>query len=232
MSILNLYRLQQIDSRLDQIQRRQGEIRRQLQDDQRYRRASEQLQSCQTQREEARAQRQKLEYETSAQRIKIAQAEAALYGGKIHNPKELQDLERDIAALKRQLTQLEDRLLEAMIQEEASEEALQAAQETMRNVENLLANEHSLLLGESNRLEREMQRLQAERQVTMQGVEPRLLEEYEYLRATHRGLAVSRISEGSCDACGTLLTPAQQQQARQPGTIFHCPNCGRILYPG
>ncbi len=232
MSLVNLYRLQQIDSRLDQIQRRQAEIRRQLQDDQRYRHASEHLQACQTRRDEARAQRQKLEYETSAQRIKIAQVEAALYGGKIQNPKELRDLERELVFLKHQLQQLEDRLLEAMIQEEASEEALQASQEAMRNVEKLLATEHSLLSGEASQLAREMERLQAERQVTLQGIERSLLEEYEHLRATHRGLAVSRISEGSCDACGALLTPAQQQQARQPGVVFRCPNCGRILYPG
>ncbi|MEJ5241773.1 MAG: C4-type zinc ribbon domain-containing protein [Anaerolineales bacterium] len=232
MSTLSLYRLQQLDSRLDQIQRRLDEIRRQMQEDRRYHQAHENLQARQAQWETARSARHNLEYEVSAQRIKIAQAEAALYGGKIHNPKELQDLEREIAALKRHLSVLEERLLEAMIQEEEEERALHAAQEEMKAVENALATEHSLLLGEMSRLEQETQRLQVERQVALQGVDERLLAEYESLRSMKRGLAVAAVSEGACAACGTLLTPAQQQQARQLQQIFHCPNCGRILYAG
>lgn len=232
MSVLSLYRLQQIDSRLDQIQRRLGEIRQQIQDDRRYRQADERLQAQQAKWEAARTIRHNLEYEVSSRRVKIAQAEAALYGGKIHNPKELQDLEREIAMLKRQLQDLEEQLLEAMIQEEAEEQTLQAAQQEMQAVKDALATEHSLLFGEESRLLQEVQRLQTERQVAQQGVRDELLAEYERLRASRRGLAVATLSEGACDACGTILTPAQQQQARQPYTLFHCPNCGRILYAG
>ncbi|MFN3742257.1 MAG: zinc ribbon domain-containing protein [Anaerolineales bacterium] len=232
MSVLSLYRLQQIDSRLDQIQRRLGEIRQQIQDDRRYRQAAERLQAQQAKWEAAQTTRRNLEYEVSSRRIKIAQSEAALYGGKIHNPKELQDLEREVAMLKRQLQDLEEQLLEAMIQEEAEEQALQAAQQEMQAVKATLATEHSLLFGEESRLLQEMQRLQAERQVVQQGVKVEFLAEYENLRASRRGLAVATLSEGACDACGTILTPAQQQQARQPHRLFHCPNCGRILYAG
>lgn len=232
MSVLSLYRLQQLDSRLDQIQRRLDEIRRQMQEDRRYLQAQETLQARQAQWEAAKTARHDLEYEVSAQRIKIAQAEAALYGGKIHNPKELQDLEREIAVLKRHLSLLEERLLEAMIREEQEEQAYRAAQEAMKAVENALATEHSLLLGEMSRLEQETQRLQTERQVALQGLDEQLLAEYETLRATKRGLAVATVSDSACAACGALLTPAQQQQARQSQHIFHCPSCGRILYAG
>lgn len=41
------------------------------------------------------------EAEAEAQKIKIEQTEASLYGGSVHNPKELQDLQREVASLKK-----------------------------------------------------------------------------------------------------------------------------------
>ena len=55
------------------------------------------------------------EAEVEKQRIKIEQTEASLYGGHVHNPKELQDLQKDVASLKRHLETLEERQLEAML---------------------------------------------------------------------------------------------------------------------
>ena len=46
---------------------------------------------------------------------KLARAETRLYGGGVRNPKELEDLQRDAAQLRRQLSQAEDSLLEALI---------------------------------------------------------------------------------------------------------------------
>ncbi|MGZ9220523.1 MAG: C4-type zinc ribbon domain-containing protein [Anaerolineales bacterium] len=38
------------------------------------------------------------------------------------------------------------------------------------------------------------------------------------------------MSDGSCAACGTTLTPSQQQIARSTSQLIYCPSCGRILY--
>jgi predicted nucleic acid-binding Zn-ribbon protein len=53
---------------------------------------------------------------------------------------------------------------------------------------------------------------------------------YDQLRKQKRGLAITTIAENSCEACGTTLTPSQQQTARSTSQLFHCPTCGRILY--
>ena len=54
---------------------------------------------------------------------KLARAETRLYGGSVRNPKELEDLQQDVAQLRRHLSQVEDNLLEALI---CSETAIQA----------------------------------------------------------------------------------------------------------
>jgi predicted nucleic acid-binding Zn-ribbon protein len=50
------------------------------------------------------------EAEVGRQKVKIEQSESNLYSGNVKNPKELQDLQNEIAALKRYLITLEDRV--------------------------------------------------------------------------------------------------------------------------
>lgn len=232
MSLANLYRLQQIDSRLDQIRRRIAEIHQELENDQSYRQAAETLEALTHRWKESQKQRLEMEQRVDTLRRKIRESEAALYGGKIRNPKELQDLEREIAMLKRNLETLEEYLLEALIAEEQEGEGIQKARQELERLQATIATHHSLLRGEEELLTQEMRRLEMERDATLQGIASAWLEEYERLRQQKRGVAVSTLNEGSCAVCGTLLTPAQQQQARHSSTLFLCPSCGRILYAG
>jgi len=70
------------------------------------------------------------EREAAQQRAadKLAQAEANLYSGKVRNPKELQDGERDVSQLRRQRAQAEDDLLEALIALDSAAEAAKQQQ--------------------------------------------------------------------------------------------------------
>jgi uncharacterized protein len=61
-------------------------------------------------------------------------SEASLYGGKIRNPKELQDLQVEIAALKRRTATLEDEQLEAMLAVEDAETQLTEANKNLNEV--------------------------------------------------------------------------------------------------
>ncbi len=76
------------------------------------------------------------EVDAQNQRLKIEQIEASLYSGKGHSPKELLDLQDDVAALKRHLITLEDTQLEAMLAAEESMSANQAAQAELLVVQN------------------------------------------------------------------------------------------------
>src|SRR5512145_881851 len=111
---LGLYRLQQVDSQIDQVQSRLKAIRQLLENDAELRLASEQALTAENELKEAERLLKLTEQEVEKQRIKLQQTEASLYGGMVHNPKELQDLQKDVASLKRHLETLEDRELEAM----------------------------------------------------------------------------------------------------------------------
>ena len=228
---LGLYRLQQIDSQMDQARARLEAIRQAAsQNDIELRAATESASAAESAHVEAeRAQRQ-AEAEVQSQRIKIEQAESSLYGGMVHNPKELQDLQHDAASLKKYLATLEDRLLESMLATEAAAASLAEARAAYSQMESRLGDQTRDLTAERARLAHNLERLEAERKAATSPVDAKLLEQYESLRRERRGIAVAAVSDGACAACGASLTPGHQQTARSSAQIARCPTCGRILF--
>lgn len=226
---LSLYRLQQTDAAIERILARLEEIETILSDDAAIRAARIQVEEREQQRRNAERQLRQAEQAVEAQRIKIEQVEASLYGGAVRNPKELQDLHNDLAALQRHLSKLENQQLEAMIALESAEtvsrEAQQALQVTQAERERLLTT----LREEQARLQKELEKYRAERQAITVSISAENLELYQQLRQSRRGVAVASIVESACSACGAALPPAIQQAARSSAQLTRCPSCGRIL---
>jgi predicted nucleic acid-binding Zn-ribbon protein len=227
---LTLYRLQQVDSQIDQIQTRLKVIQQTLENDAALRAASEGYTAAQGKYKDAERALKLGEAEVEKQQIKIQQTEASLYGGKVQNPKELQDLQKDVASLKRFLDTLEERELEAMIAVETAEKDLQTAKTDLERVQSNLKEQNKDLTQESEMLRKNLERLNSERQAVVTDIATQALNVYDQLRKQKRGLAITTIADNSCEACGTTLTPSQQQNARAASQLFHCPTCGRILY--
>ena len=214
---LGLYRLQLVDSRMDEIRARLEEILQTLENDEEMRLAKKQASETEATLTLARQALKQAEAEVNKQKIKIEQSEANLYSGNVKNPKELQDLQNEVAALKRHLETLEDRQLEAMLEEEDADQADQAALNKTEQVKARLADQNQTLTAE-------------QRQATLSPLDQSLLSVYEALRQRKRGFAVAAVNDGACAACGTTLSPAQMQNARSTSQLYNCPTCGRILY--
>ncbi len=226
---LSLYRLQQTDLAIERIQARLEEIAHAMEDDSTLRAIEQQTEQHDRQRQNAERALRQAEQAVDEQRIKIQQVETSLYGGNVRNPKELQDLQNDLAALQRRLTTLEDQQLEAMISLESAE---QACHETHQKLETAQREREALLEAlqqEQTSLLKELEKHHAERQAIVAGISAANLELYQQLRQTRRGLAVAPIAENACSACGAALSPAVQQAARSSTQLIPCPSCGRIL---
>jgi predicted nucleic acid-binding Zn-ribbon protein len=227
---LSLYRLQQVDSQIDRAQARLQTIQKTLADDSELRLANEQYDSSRAIYQSADRAVKKAEADAQNQRLKIEQIEASLYDGKGHSPKELLDLQDDVAALKRHLITLEDTQLEAMLAAEESMSANQTIQVELQAVQNHSTEQNRVLHEEQNVLQKELEKLFAERAAVSSPIPPDALGLYDQLRQQRRGLAVAVISENSCSACGAGLSAAQIQSSRSSGQMTVCPSCGRILY--
>lgn len=229
---LGLYRLQQVDSQMDQIQARLKAIRETLENDLELRSAMNALSAAEELHRQTSHALKESEAEVEKQSIKIEQTEASLYGGSVQNPKELQDLQMDVASLKKYLGTLEERELEAMVHAEEADKGLQSAREKLESVQANLKEQNIDLTTESESLNKDLERLKAERGAVTGDLQEQMIKTYEGLRQQKRGLAVALISDNACSACGTTLTASQQQGARNASQLYYCPTCGRILYSG
>ena len=215
---------------MDQAQSRLKMIRQTLENDVELRAATDKLSSAEAALTNAERVLRLSEQEVEKQRLKIQQIEASLYGGLVHNPKELQDLQKDVASLKKHLETLEERELEAMLAAETAEKEAQAARAVLESVNSKLGTQLRALTQESESINKDIEKLSSERNAVMQDLVSQTVTIYDQLRKQRRGVAVATISDGSCAACGTTLTASQQQSARSTTQLFYCPSCGRVLY--
>ncbi len=227
---LGLFRLQQVDSRIDQLEGRLRKIQETLDNDTEMQAARRKLKDAELEAHQCEQERRTAEAGAQEKQIKIQQAEASLYGGKVHNPKELQDLQADVVSLKKHLSALEEQELDAMMKLEASQAAMQAAQHDLVQIQSRLGAANGKLLDEQADLSHDLQDQKTERQASISNLDPGILRTYENLRRDRRGLAIAEVSDNGCGACGTTLTAALQQSARHAAELVYCPSCGRILF--
>jgi predicted nucleic acid-binding Zn-ribbon protein len=227
---LGLYRLQQVDRQIDRARSQLDTIHQTLENDIELRESLKRVEVTQAENYRANQELKNLEAEVQAQKIKIEHAESSLYGGSIKNPKELQDLQKDIASIKKHIATLEERELESMMQAENTESALQSAKNDLELMQARLGNEHKKLIASQSELTLELERLIEEREATLGPIDPSQLHTYEYLREQKRGVAVTEINDNACSSCGATLNAALQQNARSAKQLMNCPSCGRILY--
>ncbi len=227
-----LYRLQQIDSQLDRIQERLHSLEIALNEDSALREATENAQKAQDDLQRAGKALRIAEENVSQQRMKIEQSESTLYGGTMKNPKELKDLENEVESLKRFLSVLEDRQLEAMIAEEEAASICQKLSVDLEKVQAQFQVNIKELTDERDRLWKDMARMEEERRLSASAVQADDLTVYIMLREKRRGVAVAKVVDRACSACGSTLNACLLDAAHSPNQLNLCDTCGRILYTG
>lgn len=230
--VFKLYRLQQLDSQLDRAHLRLDEIQTALSDSHELDQVEAQAEQADKTLQAARKALHKAEENVKDQRIKIETTEAALYGGKVRNPKELQDLQNEVAALKRYLVVLEDRQLEAMLAEEEQAGSANSVHVSLELTQARHAARMHELNAEQSRLNKEIPNVKEERLAAASSIPTDEITLYEALRKQRRGLAVSLVKNKACSACGTTLNAALLDAALNSAQLARCDGCGRILYVG
>lgn len=163
---------------------------------------------------------------------KIDTEQAKILSGEVTNPKELQNLTRELDSLKRRKDAIEYEELGLMEKAEAGQEQLDkvvAALAEGSSREAALIEEFKAKGGE---LQTEIVRLRESREKVAQQLPAQLRARYDGLRESKHGIAVGVLKGDLCSACRTQI-PAQEAQALHAGPeVAECPNCRRILIVG
>ena len=225
-----LYQLQEIDTNLDSAKKRIVEIDVLLNNDKNITSSEENLEKAKKQLVSDTNEFNKINDEVQNKKIKIAQSEASLYGGAVKNPKELEDLQLEISSLKKSVQKIEDSLLEMLIQVDESEKVHDTCREQLINAKSDFTTQKALLQGEKISISEKIQVIISKKQSILLQIEKNNQDRYERLRKNKNGLAVTKLLDDACGACGAGLTASQRQEARSATTLFICPSCARIIY--
>jgi len=225
-----LFQLQKIDRRKDQINTRMTQIQALIGDQQAFSAASASYNGALSALQDLGDRFTALEKKNTEKRLKMEISEASLYGGAVKNPKELTDLQTEIASLKSFLKSLENDQLELMILMEDQQLKTDQAQKTLETIIASQESSHKQLIEENQLLLNELERLKLERSAIEQQLSPESIALYDALRKSKKGNAVAGVEDQCCSICGSQLTAADVQHAKSSSQIVFCPSCGRILY--
>jgi predicted nucleic acid-binding Zn-ribbon protein len=225
-----LYQLQTLDSEIDSIQQRLSVIERELNQNEVVRRAQAALQRAEDSLRGWRTRMTDLELERRQLSEEAGAIEERLYSGRVHNPRELNDMQHKQAELRRRYERLEEPVIEAMLEIEGGEQAVEEAQAELERVTSEQADTIGELQAERRSLTATLKERQAEVDQAREQVEPEHLRTYDMLRRRPGGLAVVAITpNGECMACGVQVTSSMRQQIRR-GEVLACTTCERLLF--
>jgi predicted nucleic acid-binding Zn-ribbon protein len=152
---------------------------------------------------------QRLEDEIAALGEKAGAHDEQLYSGTIANPRELQSLQDEIAALKRRIRQLEDQELELMEQIEPLDADLARLAADRSELDDQATALRASIAEAEVQLDDELAAVQAERGAAAAAVDAALLAVYDRLRTRAGGIAIARLVGGHCGGCHLSLSSVE-----------------------
>jgi predicted nucleic acid-binding Zn-ribbon protein len=224
-----LYHLQEIELRIMRAQKRLLDIAAALEDDEAVKAAQDKVNAAEEALRPLRARVNDLELEIQSNVEKAKATEDRLYSGTVKNPKELQDMQQEIAALKNWHGELENRLLEAMVDVEEAEAHLATAEEQLASVTARWESEHRDLLDEQTQLETQGAGDEQQREKALQRVTPESLKTFTAMKPRKANQPVAVMNGRTCGVCGIQQTRAIEQEVRRGADLVCCEGCGRIL---
>lgn len=177
--------------------------------------------------ESAESERQTCEENLATETANISRSEANLKG--ITTQKEYQAVNKEIAAAKKLIVELEEQILQKISTIEGLKAEL-AAMET-----DLAALEENLGLQETEikaRIAQEEAAVAADaeaRAERIKSIPPGMFKRYEKLREVRRGIAVVEARAGGCMGCNMQLPPQMYNNLHRGEELITCPHCQRIL---
>ena len=224
-----LYHLQTLELQRRAVERHLQEIAVALADDERVAAAQLAVTAATGQLNPTLARQRELEHALTANEAKAKATDARLYSGAVSNPKELADMQQELAALQRRRDELEEDLLHTMEVAEAAQEALAGAQGGLQRAEAARVADNAELIALRTELTNERARLTDKSVVALAAVEADALVTYRALAKQKKGRALALIRDGRCSACGVGLSTGLEQRVRHGRELPTCQSCGRLL---
>ncbi len=173
----------------------------------------------------------KAEADVEQVRARIDRDRARLDAGQVHAPRELENLQSEIASLLRRQSDLEEIVLDVMERREATQASLDAAAAERAQIggrlQKVTASRDAALAG----LDEQAGKATARRAEIAAEIPAELLELYDKLRAQQGGVGAAALRQGRCQGCHLTLNTVDLNAIRAASSdaVLRCEECRRIL---
>jgi len=156
--------------------------------------------------------------------------ETRLYGGKVHNPKELQAMQDEVEMLARLKAKLDDKIIGLIEVTDARKAELTAKAATLKVAKAAFNARVKLYKVQADEIRAQAQLVVNQRGAVAAKVPPVLLKRYDALRAVKAGIAIAALEDGNaCEGCKMALPSSVVTLVHEGLRIETCMNCGRML---
>lgn len=228
--IADLAKLQEIDIALDAGRASLNDARERLGESEELIAARTRAAELAAELRRAQAGQKDIELEADDLKAKIAPVEKRLYDGSVRNPKELTDLQADLDQLKKHLSVVEDRDLEALAAFESADVEARAAAAHLAAIESTWTSEQTELATRLARLAADISEYEQQREQQRGFIDSSILGTYDNVRRMRNGRGVAKLDRNLCTGCRISLPVNLVTKARAGNSIVQCPTCERILY--
>ena len=231
-TVADLWALQTTDLALDAIKQRLAELEKQLGDNAELLAAQAVAAEANAELERHRAAQRGLDQQIKEISAHISAAEREMMSGRVRNPRELEGMEANVAALQRRRSALEDEALAAMLEIETWQPEVEARQTRLAESQAAHAARQTAIKREAAQKIAELKALAARRNQQWAAIAPAQQELYKNLRSRKGGRALALEHSGACQACGVMLSTGVAQAVHSGRDSVFCPGCGRLLLAG
>ena len=160
---------------------------------------------------------------------KLEAEEKRLYDGSVANPKELEAIQAELRNLRERRSRLEDGIIEQMERRENIAGGLPQLETEVREARDRVAEIETSAERELTDIAAALIDRRAERERLVASFDEELLELYEELRASKKGVGAAALLDGVCQGCREQLSPLERDRLKKVEGIRRCPHCRRIL---
>lgn len=215
--------IRRLQAELESTPQRRAEIEKEF--DQR---ASE-FKELEQKRDAARDARAQLDKDLAEQKARAEKAERDLMSS--NNSKSYEAAIREADAARKQISDLETKILEQMETADAAEKSLAERESEFSRMRTELDEQLKEFEAKTRSQSEEIEVLRREREHLFAALPPSVKGTYQRIVSRIRdGVAVAEARNGSCSACFIALRPQVMAQIRRGDEMIICDNCNRILY--
>lgn len=231
---LRLLDLQALDSALDRLAHRRRTLPELATADElqaRVDRLADDVVLLQTEDTDLGREQSKIDADVDVVRSRMAKDQQRLDTGQVSSPRELENLQSEIASLHRRQGDLEDAELEVMEKREIVQQRLaEVVAERERVVLELAATEQRRDATFAE-IDAEAEKATQQRAELAAGIGAELLALYEKVRAASAGVGAAALHRGRCEGCHLQLNTTDLNRLRDAPAdeVVRCEECRRIL---